>query len=46
LRKVTIGLPPDLMEPGIHFVRTHWNRGFMTFQLIRRIRTLSLMVPE
>jgi len=46
LRKVTIGLLPDVMDPGIHFVRTHWNRGFMTFQLIRRIRTVRLMVSE
>ena len=46
LRKVTIGLLPDVMEPGLHCVRMHWNRGFMTFQLVRRIRTVRLMVPE
>jgi len=46
LRKVTIGLLPDVMEPGIHFVRTRWNRGFMTFQPVRRIRTVRLIVPE
>jgi len=27
---------PDAMEPGFHCVRTHSNRGFMTFQLVRR----------
>ena len=42
---MTIGPPPDAMEPGIHGVRTHWIRGFMTFELARRIRTLRLMVP-
>jgi len=46
LRKVTIGLLPDVMESGIHFVRTGWNWGFMTFQLVRRIRTVRLIVPE
>jgi hypothetical protein len=25
------------MEPGFHCVRTHWIRGSMTFQLVRRI---------
>jgi hypothetical protein len=33
------------MEPGFHCVRTHWNRGFMPFQLARRTRTVMLMVP-
>ena len=42
---MTIGLLPDAMEPGIHCVRTHWIRGFMAFQLVRRIRTVRLMVP-
>ena len=28
-----IGLRPDAMEPDIHCVGTHWNRGFMAFQL-------------
>jgi hypothetical protein len=46
LRKVTIGLLPDVMEPDIHGVRTRWNWGFMTFQLLRRIRTVMLIVPE
>jgi len=29
---------PDAMDPGIHGARTHWIRGFMAFQLDRRIR--------
>jgi hypothetical protein len=33
------------MEPGFHGVRTHWIRGFMAFQLVRRLRTVMLMVP-
>jgi hypothetical protein len=33
------------MEPGIHCVRTRWIRGFMAFQLVRRTRTVMLMVP-
>jgi hypothetical protein len=37
-------LLPDAMEPGIHCVGTHWIRGFMAFQLVRRIRTVMLMV--
>ena len=41
---MTIGLLPDAMEPGIHCVRTHWIRGFMAFLLVRRIRTVRLMV--
>jgi hypothetical protein len=32
------------MEPGIHCVRAHWNRGFMAFQLARRTRIVLLMV--
>jgi len=32
------------MEPGIHGVRTQWIRGFMAFRLVRRIRTVMLMV--
>jgi hypothetical protein len=32
------------MEPGIHCVRVHWNRGFMAFQLARRTRIVMLMV--
>jgi hypothetical protein len=32
------------MEPGFHGVRTHWIRGFMTFQLARRTRTVLLAV--
>jgi hypothetical protein len=40
-----IGLLPDAMKPGIHCVRTHWIRGFIAFQLARRVRTVMLMVP-
>jgi len=28
-----IGPLPDAMKLDIHGVGTHWNRGFMTFQL-------------
>jgi hypothetical protein len=40
-----IGPLPDALKPDIHCVRTHWNRGLMTFQLVRRTRTVLLMVP-
>ena len=40
-----IGPLPDALEPGVHFVRTHWIRGFMGFRLVRRSRTVMLMVP-
>ena len=40
-----IGPLPDAMDPGIHGARTHWIRGFMAFQLHRRIRTVMLVVP-
>jgi hypothetical protein len=33
------------MKPDIHYVRTHWIRGFMTIQLPRRTRPVMLMVP-
>ena len=33
------------MKPGIHCVITHWIRGFIAFRLVRRIRTVMLMVP-
>jgi hypothetical protein len=39
------GRLPDVMDSGIHGVRTHWIRGFMAFQLARRIRDVMLMVP-
>jgi hypothetical protein len=42
---MTIGLLPDALKPGIHGARTHWIRGFMTFKLARRTRTVMLMVP-
>jgi hypothetical protein len=35
---------PDALDPGFHCVRTHWIRGFMTFELARRIRTLVVLV--
>ena len=38
-------LLPDAMKPGIQRARTHWIRGFMTFQLARRTRTVMLVVP-
>jgi len=41
---ISIGPLPDAMKPGIHCARTHWIRGFMAFQLVRRIRTVRLMV--
>src|SRR5436190_10137309 len=42
---MTIGPLPDAMEPGFHCVRTHWIGGFMAFQLVRRARTVMLVVP-
>jgi hypothetical protein len=39
------GCPPDAVEPGFHCVRTHWIRCLMAFRLVRRIRTVILMVP-
>ena len=33
------------MESGFQGVRTHWNRGFRTFRLVRRTRNVMLMVP-
>ena len=36
---------PNAMDPGSHGFRTHWIRGFMAFQLTRRIATVMLMVP-
>jgi hypothetical protein len=34
----------NALDPGFHYVRAHWIRGFMTFQLARRTRTMMLMV--
>jgi len=34
----------DALEPGFHCARTHWIRGSMAFQLVRRTRTVMLMV--
>jgi len=35
----------DALDPGFHYVRTHWIRGFIAFQLARNTRTVMLMVP-
>jgi hypothetical protein len=40
-----IGLPLDALDPGFQCVRTHWIRGFMAFQLVRRTRSMMLTVP-
>ena len=40
-----IGPLPDALKPDIHCVRTQWIRGFMAFHLVRRTRTVLLMVP-
>jgi hypothetical protein len=40
-----IGPLPDAMKVDIHGVGTHWNRGFMAFQLARRPRIVMLVVP-
>jgi hypothetical protein len=39
------GRLPDVMDPGIHSVRTRWVRGFMAFQLARPTRIVVLVVP-
>ncbi|HMI27731.1 MAG TPA: hypothetical protein VK594_24890, partial [Streptosporangiaceae bacterium] len=39
------GRRPNALKPGIHCVRTHWIRGFIAFLLVRRTRTVMLMVP-
>ena len=36
---------PDVLKPDIQRVGTHWNQGFMAFQLTRRIRIVVLVVP-
>jgi hypothetical protein len=41
---MTIGPLPDAMKPRIHCAKTHWIRGFMTFQLAQHARTVTLMV--
>jgi len=33
------------MKPGVHGVRTHWIRGFMTFRRVRDAQIVMLMVP-
>ena len=40
-----IGLLPDAVKPRIHCARTHWIRGFMTFQPAPAHPNLMLMVP-
>ena len=37
---------PDAMKPDFHRLRTHWNRGFMAFQQLRRTRIVMLVVPD
>jgi hypothetical protein len=34
-------MPPDALKPDIQCVRTHWIRGFTTFQLARRPKAAS-----
>jgi hypothetical protein len=34
-----------VMKPDTHGVKTHWIRGFMTFELARRTQSAVLMVP-
>jgi hypothetical protein len=38
------GRLPDALKPGIHCARTHWIRGFITFQPTRRTRIVRLMM--
>ena len=40
-----LGPLPDDLKPDIHCARTHWNWGFMGFQLAQLIRTVMPMVP-
>ena len=40
-----LGPLPHVLKPDIQCVRTHWNRGFMAFQLTRRARIVVLMMP-
>jgi hypothetical protein len=40
-----IGPLPDVLKPDIQCARTHWNRGFMAFQLARHTRIVVLMMP-
>jgi hypothetical protein len=40
-----IGPLPDALKPDFQCARTHWNRGFMAFRLVRRTRTVVLTVP-
>ena len=34
----------DAMKLGFHCARTHWIRGFMTFQLVWRTQNVMLTV--
>jgi hypothetical protein len=40
------GRLPGALDPGFHCVTTHWIKGFMAFQLVRRTRTVLLMVSR
>jgi hypothetical protein len=40
-----IGPLMDALKPDFQCVRTHWDRGFMAFQLVRPARTMVLTVP-
>jgi hypothetical protein len=35
---------PAAVKPGFHCARTHWIRGLMAFQLVRRTRAVMLVV--
>ena len=41
---MTIVPLPDVMESGLHGVRTRWIRGFMAFQLARRARRARIVM--
>jgi hypothetical protein len=40
-----IGPRPYVMDPGIQGVTTHWIWGFTAFPLVRRTRSVMLVVP-
>jgi len=43
--RVAPGHHAGAVDQGFHCARTQWIRGFMLFRLVRRIRTMMLMVP-
>ncbi|MGH3847820.1 MAG: hypothetical protein ACRDS0_41380 [Pseudonocardiaceae bacterium] len=47
LLKLIMKLGPlsDALKPDFQCVTTYWNRGFIAFRLVRRTRTVVLMVP-